>query len=109
MLFEAAAVLPAHHIKVGNLAGTECELPRLIEAYGELCEDAAQHTDAKIVYEFMPYDAVVNTLDLALEVVEGANARQRRARDRHLAPRQARPRARRPPPHPAALHLAGSS
>jgi sugar phosphate isomerase/epimerase len=74
LLFEAAAVLPAHHIKVGNLAGTECELPRLIEAYGELCEDAAQHTDAKIIYEFMPYDAVVNTLDRAVEVVEGANA-----------------------------------
>jgi sugar phosphate isomerase/epimerase len=73
MLFEAASVLPAHHIKVGNLAGTGCELPRLIEAYGELCDDAKQHTDAQIVYEFMPYDAVVNTLDLALEVVEGAD------------------------------------
>ena len=74
MLFEAAEVLPAHHIKVGNLAGTPVELPRLIEAYGELCADAAQHTDAKIVYEFMPYDAVVNTLDIALSVVQGANA-----------------------------------
>jgi sugar phosphate isomerase/epimerase len=74
LVFEAAEVLPAHHIKVGNLAGTECELSRLIEAYGELCADAAKHTDAKIVYEFMPYDAVVNTLDIALAVVEGANA-----------------------------------
>jgi sugar phosphate isomerase/epimerase len=74
MLFEAAGVLPAHHIKVGNLAGTECELPRLIDAYAELCEDATRYTDAKIVYEFMPYDAVVNTLDLALEVVDTAAA-----------------------------------
>ena len=73
LLFGAAEVLPAHHVKVGNLAGTECELPRLVEAFGELCADAAQHTDAKIVYEFMPYDAVVNTLDAALAVVEGAN------------------------------------
>jgi len=74
MVFAAAEVLPAHHIKVGNLAGTPCELPRLVEAYGELCADAATHTDAKVVYEFMPYDVVVNTLDTALEVMEGANA-----------------------------------
>jgi len=73
LLWEAAAVLPAHHIKVGNLAGTECELSRMVEAYGELCGDAARHTDAKIVYEFMPYDAVVNSLDAALAVVEGAD------------------------------------
>ena len=74
MVFAAAEVLPAHHIKVGNLAGTPCELPRLVEAYGELCADAATHTDAKVVYEFMPYDAVVNTLDVAIEVMEGASA-----------------------------------
>jgi sugar phosphate isomerase/epimerase len=73
LLFQAAEVLPAHHIKVGNLAGTETELSRIVEAYGELCADAATHTDAKVVYEFMPYDAVVNSLDAALEVVEGAN------------------------------------
>jgi sugar phosphate isomerase/epimerase len=74
LLFEAASVLPAHHIKVGNLAGTECELPRIAESYAELCADAARHTDAKIVYEFMPYDVNVNDIDTALEVVEGANA-----------------------------------
>jgi sugar phosphate isomerase/epimerase len=74
LVFSAAELLPAHHIKVGNLAGTPCELPRLIEAYAELCADAASHTDAKIVYEFMPYDAVVNTLDVAVELMEGADA-----------------------------------
>ena len=74
LVFSAAEVLPVHHIKVGNLAGTPCELPRLVEAYGELCADAATHTDAKVVYEFMPYDAVVNTLDVAIEVMEGASA-----------------------------------
>jgi sugar phosphate isomerase/epimerase len=41
LLWEAASVLPAHHVKVGNLAGTECELSRMVEAYGELCADAA--------------------------------------------------------------------
>jgi sugar phosphate isomerase/epimerase len=74
LLFDAAAELPAHHIKVGNLAGTPCELPQVVEAYGELCADAAKHTDAKIVYEFMPYDVTVNDIDSALAVVEGANA-----------------------------------
>ena len=83
LVFEAAEVLPAHHVKVGNLAGTPCELPRLAEAYGELCADAATHTDAKVVYEFMPYDAVVNTLDTALEVDGGRGRAERRARDRH--------------------------
>jgi len=74
LLFGAAEVLPAHHIKVGNLVGTECELPRIVEGYAELCEDAARHTDAKIVYEFMPYDVNVNDVDTALAVVEGADA-----------------------------------
>jgi sugar phosphate isomerase/epimerase len=74
LLFEAAAELPAHHIKVGNIMGTECGLPRIVEGFAELCADAARFTDAKIVYEFMPYDVQVNDLDTALEVVEGADA-----------------------------------
>jgi sugar phosphate isomerase/epimerase len=72
LLWEAAAVLPAHHVKVGNLAGTPFELSRMVDAFGELCAEAAEHTDATIVYEFMPYDAVVNTLDAALALVEAA-------------------------------------
>ena len=74
LLFGAAAELPAHHIKVGNIVGTECELPRIVESFAELCADAARSTDAKIVYEFMPYDVQVNDVDTALEVVEGADA-----------------------------------
>jgi sugar phosphate isomerase/epimerase len=74
MIFGAAEVLPVHHIKVGNLAGTEAELARVVEAFGELCADATEHTDARIAYEFMPYDAVVNTLDRALTVAKGADA-----------------------------------
>ena len=74
LLFEAAAALSAHHIKVGNIPGTPCELPRLTEAYAELCADAAKHTDAQIVYEFMPFDVNVHDLDTALAVVDGADA-----------------------------------
>ena len=74
LLFEAAAVLGAHHIKVGNIPGTPCELPQLTERFGELCADAAEHTDAKVVYEFMPFDANVKTVDAAVAVVGGAGA-----------------------------------
>ena len=74
LLFGAAAELPAHHIKVGNIVGTDCEVPRIVERYAELCADAARYTDAKVVYEFMPYDVNVNDIDAALQVVEGADA-----------------------------------
>ncbi len=69
LLFDTAAAFDAHHIKVGNIPGTPCELGRLTEAFAELCQDAANHTSAKVVYEFMPFDVNVNTLDAALELV----------------------------------------
>ena len=74
LLFDAAGALDAHHIKVGNIPGTPCGIPQLTERFGELCADAAQHTDATVVYEFMPFDVNVNDLDTALAVVEGAAA-----------------------------------
>jgi len=74
LLFEAAAEFGAHHIKVGNIPGVPAELPVLTERFAELCADAAQHTDAKIVYEFMPFDVNVRSIDAALEVVAGAAA-----------------------------------
>jgi len=72
LLFDTAAAFGAHHIKVGNIPGTPCELGKLTEAFGALCEDAAEHTDATVVYEFMPFDVNVHTLDAALQVVAGA-------------------------------------
>jgi sugar phosphate isomerase/epimerase len=74
LLLEAAAQLDAHHVKVGNIPGTPCELPRLVERYGELCADAATRTSATIAYEFMPFDVNVRDLDSALALVEGAGA-----------------------------------
>jgi sugar phosphate isomerase/epimerase len=74
LLFAAAAELPAHHVKVGNIVGTECDLEPIAERYAELCADAARYTDAKIVYEFMPYDVNVGDVHKALAVVEGADA-----------------------------------
>jgi sugar phosphate isomerase/epimerase len=74
VLWEAAAALPTHHVKVGNIPGTPCELGRLIEAYAALCADAAEHHDAKVVYEFMPPDVNVQTLETALAIVDAADA-----------------------------------
>jgi sugar phosphate isomerase/epimerase len=74
LLFDTAAAMDAHHIKVGNIPGNECELDKVTEAYAELCADAAAHTNAKILYEFMPFDVNVDSLDKALQVVEGAGA-----------------------------------
>ncbi|HET6173251.1 MAG TPA: sugar phosphate isomerase/epimerase [Gaiellales bacterium] len=74
LLFRAAAELLPHHIKVGNIPGTPCELSQLTERFGELCAEAAQHTEAKVVYEFMPFDVNVRSIDAALAVVQGAGA-----------------------------------
>jgi sugar phosphate isomerase/epimerase len=69
LLFETAAELDAHHIKAGNIPGRPCEMPRVTERYAELIADAARHTSAKILYEFMPFDVNVDSIETALEVV----------------------------------------
>jgi sugar phosphate isomerase/epimerase len=72
LLFDCAAAFGAHHIKVGNIPGAPCEAGRLGEAFAEICADAAQHTDAKVAYEFMPFDVNVRTLDAALALMANA-------------------------------------
>ena len=74
LLFDAAAEFDAHHIKVGNIPGTPASSSQLTERFGELCADAAKHTDAKVVYEIMPFDVNVKSIDDALAVVGGAGA-----------------------------------
>jgi sugar phosphate isomerase/epimerase len=73
-LLEAAGVLGAHHVKVGNIPGTPCELDVLIESYAQLCAQARERTDARIAYEFMPFDVNADSLEKALAIVEGAGA-----------------------------------
>jgi sugar phosphate isomerase/epimerase len=75
LLFEAAAELGARHIKIGNIPGTPCDIGRVTERYAELCADAASRHDARIAYEFMPFDVNVHDLDTALAVVRDAGAR----------------------------------
>ncbi|MHB1567666.1 MAG: sugar phosphate isomerase/epimerase family protein [Solirubrobacteraceae bacterium] len=72
-LFDTAAAFDAHHIKVGNIPGTPCELDRLVEEFAALCDEAAGRTAARIAYEFMPFDVNVRTLDAALRLVTEAD------------------------------------
>jgi sugar phosphate isomerase/epimerase len=72
LLFEAAAELGPHHVKVANIFGRPAPLQQVAERFGELCEDASRYTDARIVYELMPFDVIVHSIDAVLAVVEGS-------------------------------------
>ena len=101
MLFETAAAFGAHHIKVGNIPGTPCELEPAHRGVRRAVRRRGRAHDAKIAYEFMPFDVNVHTLEAALELVGGAGAPNGGlAIDTwHMA--QARDRARGPAPDPA--------
>jgi sugar phosphate isomerase/epimerase len=73
MLLEASAVLGAHHVKVGDFRNTPVGMPRLIDSFATLCEDAAEF-GATIGFEFMA-SAMIHTLEESLAMVEGAGAK----------------------------------
>jgi sugar phosphate isomerase/epimerase len=69
-LFEAAEVLGARHIKVGDFFREQCSLTCLIDAFASLCKEGAQH-GTKIGFELMPF-AMIRTLEESLAMVKGA-------------------------------------
>jgi sugar phosphate isomerase/epimerase len=71
-LLEAARVLGAHHIKVGDLFNSPVELPELTEGFATLCREAREY-GTSILFELMPF-ARINTLADALELVASADA-----------------------------------
>lgn len=71
-LLEAYEVLEAHHLKVGDFFKSKTPMPRLIEAFAELCAEGAKH-GAIIGFELMPF-AMIDTLSETLEMIEGAKA-----------------------------------
>ena len=73
MLLEAAEVLGARHVKVGDFDTTITPMPKLIESFAALCADAANY-GTKILFELI-VDAMINTLPETLEMLEGANAK----------------------------------
>ena len=72
-LLKAAEVLGAHHVKVGDFFQESCSMPRLIEAFRSLCDEAAEH-GTPVGFELMPF-AMIRTLRETLEMVEGAGAK----------------------------------
>jgi sugar phosphate isomerase/epimerase len=72
-LFEASAALNAKHVKVGDFESTKTPMPRLVEAFAQLCVDAAKF-GATIGFELMPF-AMIDTLKDALTMAEGAGAK----------------------------------
>ncbi len=74
LLFEATAVLGAHHVKVGNIRGVPVGHEQLVDAFGRLCAQAAESHDAPLVYELMPPDVNVNSLDKAIALVTATAA-----------------------------------
>lgn len=71
-LFEAAAVLGARHIKVGNRYGRPYRVSHLAERYAALAAEAADRHDAVLVYQPMAFSPSATPLDDALEVVATA-------------------------------------
>jgi sugar phosphate isomerase/epimerase len=68
-LLEASQALGAHHIKVGDFFRTVTPMPRLIDEFGALCEEA-KGFEATIGFELMP-GAMIQTLDESIEMVSG--------------------------------------
>jgi sugar phosphate isomerase/epimerase len=71
-LLEAARVLGAHHVKVGDLFNSPVDMPQLIEGFAALCKEARDY-DTRILFELMPF-ARINTLKDALELVTSVDA-----------------------------------
>ena len=72
-LLEASAALHAKHIKIGDFYNTACPMPRIIEAFAALCQEAEDY-GATIGFEFMA-SAMIDNLKDALAMVETAGAK----------------------------------
>jgi sugar phosphate isomerase/epimerase len=73
LLLDAAEALAARHIKVGDFTNTLCPMAQLIDSFATVCAEAAKR-GTRIQFELMPF-ANIHTLPGALELVEGANAK----------------------------------
>ena len=72
LLLDAAEAWQAHHVKVGDFYQETTPLPRLIDAFGKLCLEAAER-GTKVGFELMPF-AMIQSLETSLQLVQGAGA-----------------------------------
>lgn len=72
MLLEAAEVLGARHIKIGDFFNTVVPKEQLIEEFALLCDQAAER-GTKILYEILPKSfCMIDSLDKGLELTRSA-------------------------------------
>jgi sugar phosphate isomerase/epimerase len=72
-LLEASEILHAKHIKVGDFYNETCPIPRIIEAFSALCQQAENY-GATIGFEIMGC-AMIDNLKDAITMVETAGAK----------------------------------
>lgn len=72
LLLSAAEALHARHVKVGDFDNSKYEMPRLTEAWAQLCKDGAAH-GTRILFELMPF-SMLTTLTDTLAMLDGAGA-----------------------------------
>jgi sugar phosphate isomerase/epimerase len=70
LLFDACEDLGGRHIKVGDFFRTPCPMPKLIDEFATLCQDAAKR-GITIAFELMPF-SVIESLGSARQLVTGA-------------------------------------
>ena len=72
LLLDAAEILRARHIKIGDLGNDCADVPRLTEEFAPLCRQAAER-GTKVLFEMLPAQfSRVPSLDHVLAVVRGA-------------------------------------
>ena len=73
VLLNAAEVLQAKHVKVGDFTKEKCDFDRLVDSFATLCAEAANH-GTSIAFEPMGV-AVLDTLYDSLRMVSAAGAK----------------------------------
>jgi sugar phosphate isomerase/epimerase len=73
MLLDAAEVLRAKHVKVGDFTKEKCDFDHLVDSFATLCGEAANH-GTSIAFEPMGA-AVLDTLHDSLRMVSAAGAK----------------------------------
>ncbi len=73
MLLQAAEVLHAHHVKVGDFFREQVSIECMVAAFADLCEEGAAY-GTRIGFELMPF-AMIDNLNDAVRLVREAGAK----------------------------------
>jgi sugar phosphate isomerase/epimerase len=72
-LLKAAEILGARHVKIGDFYREQTPMPRLNEAFADLCREGVEH-GTRIGFELMPF-AMIDSLRDSLTMIEQAGAK----------------------------------